>query len=135
MEEEQKKKHASKTIWRVICGKIDFEDDIHSKAIAMLISLIFNLVALLLAITSIVVLVATIYFAATVSWTSEFFEKNLMVCVVASLVVLLCLVVAFILRLTALGIEKEKDRNYVIALFSGLTGFIALIISLIALFK
>ncbi|MBO5041209.1 MAG: hypothetical protein J6D09_08970 [Clostridia bacterium] len=32
-------------------------------------------------------------------------------------------------------IEKEKDKNYVMSVFSGVVGFVALVVALIALFK
>ena len=45
------------------------------------------------------------------------------------------MLIPLLLRVLALGVQKEKDKHYVAAIFSGMTGFVALIISLVALFK
>ena len=45
------------------------------------------------------------------------------------------LLVALVFRGIANDIGREKDKHYIISVFSGLTGFAALIIAIIALFK
>ena len=41
----------------------------------------------------------------------------------------------FLLWKSAKEIETEKDRNYIISVFSGIVSFAALIVALVALFK
>ena len=42
---------------------------------------------------------------------------------------------SFLLWKSAKEIETEKDRNYIISVFSGIVSFAALIVALVALFK
>jgi hypothetical protein len=42
---------------------------------------------------------------------------------------------ALLLRASANEFDKEKDRNYIISVFSGIVSFVALIVALVALFK
>ena len=53
---------------------------------------------------------------------------------VAALFVVLVLY-SFLLWKSAKEIETEKDRNYIISVFSGIVSFAALIVALVALFK
>ena len=50
-------------------------------------------------------------------------------------VIVLLLLFSILLWQSAKEIEEEKDRNYVVSVFSGLVGFVALIVALIALAK
>ena len=137
IEKQKKDKEMStiKFLWRLIRGKIDLGDEGHAKAIAILVSTIIDTMAIILSLFSLLLLGGIVYVAITSPWTKDLVFNNIVTCVVSISVALFGLVVSLILRITAIGIEKEKDKNYVMALFSGLTGFIALIISLIALFK
>ena len=45
------------------------------------------------------------------------------------------LLYSFLLWKSAKEIETEKDRNYIISVFSGIVSFAALIVALVALFK
>ena len=56
--------------------------------------------------------------------------------------IIFCIVIAIVLALytallwkSAKEIETEKDRNYIISVFSGIVSFAALIVALVALFK
>ena len=42
---------------------------------------------------------------------------------------------SFLLWKSAKEVETEKDRNYIISVFSGIVSFAALIVALVALFK
>lgn len=52
-----------------------------------------------------------------------------------ALIFLLSLLIALFFRASANEIKAEKERNYIIALFSGIVSFVALIIALIAIFN
>ena len=68
-------------------------------------------------------------------WTKDVISTNIAAVIMTIVVLVIGLFLPLLLRVLALGIRKEKDKHYVLAMFSGMTGFVALIISLVALFK
>ena len=107
-----------------------------SGTFAMIISLAFRGVAVLGWLIALVTPVAIINMAKSFVWN----EMNTVVgnvfsiAFAAALFVVLVLY-AFLLWKSAKEIETEKDRNYIISVFSGIVSFAALIVALVALFK
>jgi NADH:ubiquinone oxidoreductase subunit 6 (subunit J) len=52
-----------------------------------------------------------------------------------ALICVLLFLISVMFRGAANDIKREKDRNYIVALFSGIVSFVALIISIIALYR
>ena len=65
---------------------------------------------------------------------SEFFARVMGVSSVIALLIISLLLFCVLFNI-AKEISKEKDRNYIISVFSGIVSFAALIVALVALFK
>ncbi len=125
-----------KNIWGVITNKKDTKDAYTRTTLTGLMSGALNAIAVFLVIVAIVGMIETILYAITLSWTS------LIVClsnaITAILFLSLCIfgvLFAIILRGFANEIERMEKTSDIVAVFSGLTGFAALIIALISLFR
>ena len=107
-----------------------------SGSFAMLIMVAFRVFSILMGLLSV-----ALFFAPVVSWNA--LQWKVFTNAVASIVtIVFCIVFAIILGLYAVllwksakEIETEKDRNYIISVFSGIVSFAALIVALVALFK
>ena len=123
------------TIWRIITGKFDPDDDDSRFSLASITSFITNMMAFLLFGGSLIFAIAVGIYLKEATWKPEQILNNIAIIVTGFVFLLAGSALALMLRVLALGIHKEKDKHYVLAMFSGMTGFIALIISLVALFK
>ena len=124
-----------KTIWRIITGKFDPDDDDSRFSLVSITSFITNMMALVLFGGSLIFAFAVGVYLKDASWQIEHVFNNIVIIVMGFVFLLVGSSLALMLRVLALGIRKEKDKHYVLAMLSGMTGFVALIISLIALFK
>ena len=107
-----------------------------SGSFSMLIMIAFYVFSVLIGFLSVLMI-----FAPVVSWNA--LHWNGLTNIVTSIVTIaFCIVFAILLGLYAVllwksakEIETEKDRNYIISVFSGIVSFAALIVALVALFK
>ena len=78
-----------------------------------------------------------IYHAITVlQWVDGLHVlANIITCIFILTLTLCVGVLSFMLFKSGSEIQKSKDKNFIVAVFSALSGFIALIVALIALFK
>lgn len=100
-----------------------------------LIALAFNGLAILGLIILVCGIVAVVNIVKSCVWKQEFVANNL---VTISLMVAFAVIVgmfSLIFRAAANEMAKEKDRDYVVAVFSGIVSFAALIVALVALLK
>ncbi len=107
-----------------------------SGTFATIISLAFRGVAILGWLIALATPVAIINMAKSFVWN----EVNVVIGNVFSIAFAVALFVilvlySFLLWKSAKEIETEKDRNYIISVFSGIVSFAALIVALVALFK
>ena len=65
---------------------------------------------------------------------SAFFSRTMGISYVIALLIISMLLFCVLFNI-AKEISKEKDRNYIISVFSGIVSFAALIVALVALFK
>lgn len=107
-----------------------------SGSFAMLIMIAFYVFSIFVAL-----LAASLILALVVSWNTLQWDGSTNI-VVSILTIAFCIVFAIVLGLYAVllwksakEIETEKDRNYIISVFSGIVSFAALIVALVALFK
>lgn len=116
-----------KAAWCIVCNKNDTENRITSAALSVMLSSFLNLIAFLLALVALYGAGNGIYGAACAITTSvsEVLSK-----LVQILFAIMIAMFALILRGMANEIERETDINHLLALFSGITGFITLILSL-----
>lgn len=98
-------------------------------------SLLFSIIAWIMLIGSVAFLAASIYAAiAVMKWQAEQIIGNIVGLFLVATLCTLCFVIAVIIKVMANDIKREKDRHYVLAAFSGIISFVALIVSLISLF-
>ena len=107
-----------------------------SGSFAMLITVAFRGFSIFVALLAASLILVLVVSRNTVQWDGF---TNI---VVSILTIAFCIVFAIVLGLYAVllwksakEIETEKDRNYIISVFSGIVSFAALIVALVALFK
>ena len=124
-----------KAAWGTIKGERQGDGNYTARFMAEILSAGLNLLALMGAITCVVGIVVIIQTAVKMNWNEAEIYTN----IAAILCVLVCLIIvvlySLIFRGAANDIRFEKDRNYIVAVFSGIVSFVALIISIIALYR
>ncbi len=127
-----KKSKFFQAAWDIITNKKDTEKKFTNAALSLMISLFLNLITFFLALSAIcgvIVGIRAVVSARTLSFSI------VMRGILFVLVIIMLLLFALVLRGMANEVEREKDSNYLVSLFSGLSGFMALIVALIALSK
>lgn len=124
-----------KSVLEIIRGKRQGDGNYTARFMATILSTGLNFLALMGAITCVVSIVVIIQTAVKMNWNEAKIYTN----IAAILCVLVCLIIvalySLIFRGAANDIRFEKDRNYIVAVFSGIVSFVALIISIIALYR
>ena len=107
-----------------------------SGTFAMIISLAFRGVAVLGWLIALSTLFVIINMTKSLVWNGLNVVMGNVFSIALAVALLVVLVLySFLLWKSAKEIETEKDRNYIISVFSGIVSFAALIVALIALFK
>ena len=118
-----------KLLGAVITNKAEFNGTLTSSFIGSILSSIFNLIAIFAVVVFVLGIFATAIIIRDFDWTIDLMPSNIIVitfCVVFELVVAM---IAFIFRCIANEIAKEKDRNYIINMFSAVVAFAAMIVA------
>lgn len=122
-------------IGRILKGNVDTQGELTTGSFAILSAAVFKLIA-----------IAGITFAGVFAWAlgnaaiaSTWIGWGILtnaIEVLAGIVMLFAIVIYSVFLWGASNeIMKEKDKNFVIAVFSGMVGFAALIVALVALFQ
>ena len=119
------------TILKIITNKEPKTGKQTSYFLSYIISWLFNMMAIGGIVVSTLLLKL---FFTTFRWFSNFFQNALAV-LLLFIFIFLILIVCLIFRGIANELKEEKDRNYIISVFSGIVSFAALIVALVALFK
>ena len=107
-----------------------------SGTFATIISLAFRGVAILGWLIALATPVAIINMAKSFVWNKANVVMGNVFSIAFAVALFIVLVLySFLLWKSAKEIETEKDRNYIISVFSGIVSFAALIVALVALFK
>ena len=107
-----------------------------SGTFAMIISLAFRGVAILGCLIALATTLAIINMAKSFMWNEvDIVMGNVFSIAFAVALFVVLVLYSFLLWKSAKEIETEKDRNYIISVFSGIVSFAALIVALVALFK
>lgn len=117
------------TIWCIITNKKQTNGTMASGMLGLLTSITFNTLAVFAILISIACIGGIIYFAINGLLINII---QFCVCILGSVFSALF---ALILRASANEISVEKDRNYIVSLFSAIVGFAALVIALVSLLK
>ena len=120
------------SIWYTIINKKQVHKDVFAQAISKLISFVFNVSAILLTIAGLFCIGLSSNSMTEVinGQLSEIWDIALFVLTGTA-----TFLTALFMRGMANDIAREKNKNYIIAIFSSVISFAALIVALIALFK
>ena len=103
---------------------------------SMSVFVILRVIALLGWIIAFCLLLGSVNILTAMSWEDfSSVAKNIFQIVYTEAIVALLVLYPLMLWKSAKEIETEKDRNYIISVFSGIVSFAALIVALVALFK
>lgn len=117
-------------VWDLISDKTDTKGAFTSKALSLLVSMTFYTVSLL----GTIFIGALLYLLYSGTAEKAIGEINIFFKVIISLFSFAGLLYMFIIWKASKEIDREKDRNYIVALFSGVTSFAALIVAIASLF-
>ena len=97
---------------------------------------ILRVIALLGWIVAFTLLIGSINTFIEMSWNDfSTISRNIFQIIYSITITVLLVLYPLMLWKSAKEIETEKDRNYIISVFSGIVSFAALIVALVALFK
>lgn len=123
-------------IWATIANKRDTNGLWISGALSAILTVLFRLIAGTLVVGSAFFVGLLIYILPTLSWSEPLTSVfNIIVFVYLIFVAFAILLLAVVLWGMANEIEHEKDRDYVLGVFSGIVSLAALIVALVALFR
>ena len=121
-----------KTIWLIIRNKKKSNGTVTSDFIGLIMSHFFNLLSLISVCLSLLFIAVLVKAICDTNWSSEY---SVLLIFAESAFAFLALVFSLVFRASANEMAAEKDRNYIMAVFSGVVSFAALVAALAALFK
>lgn len=122
-------------VWGIICNKKSSDGTIVSGLMATAIWIAFNGLAIFLVLAFFAIIIYGVYRATQFDWLNDF-SLSVLGTIIEIIGSLLCMALfALVFRAAANEIEKEKDRNFVVAVFSGWVSFAALVVACVALIK
>ena len=118
-------------------SKNNFEESFTNGTFAVLTGWLLHIIGVAGFIISFYALGYGIYHAITVlQWIDGgHIFANIIACIILLILIFSIGLLSFMLFVSGNEIEKSKDKNFVVAVFSALSGFIALVVALVALFK
>lgn len=125
-----------KTLWAILVNKYDTKGELGANSFALILCVIYRMLAIISLLFIIPWCIGSYnYFANSKCDSFANCFANIIVGILV-LAVIIILIITFVLLLgIAREIIYEKDRNYIVATFSGVVSFAALIIAVISLFK
>ncbi|MBQ7872859.1 MAG: hypothetical protein IJ360_02675 [Clostridia bacterium] len=125
-----------KLLWKLWNDEVIMPDENGNSVIMQeFTSLLFAILAWAMAIGSVLLFASSIYVAiAIIDWSIERLIGNIVSLLLIFVLCVLCFVISVIIKVMSNDVKREKDRHYILALFSGIISFVALIISLVSLF-
>ncbi len=122
-----------KGVWWIIKGKGSENSSFATAIVAGVLSVMFNALFVVGLILTLIATAASVQFIFDMTWTMGEYLQNAGIITLMVFICGLMFMISIMFRGAANDLKHEKDRNYIIALFSGMVSFVALIISLIAL--
>lgn len=99
---------------------------------AAILLFILSFVFILLTIAAVISLFKLFY---TEIWESAILFNKISICFIYIFLIIIMILMSIISFFSGIEIMREKDRNYIVTLFSGIVSFAALIVALVALYK
>lgn len=120
-----------KLLGLIIRNKVDSNGTMTSIFFGWIMSLFFNLLAIFSLIILVIGIVASVIVYQDFTWSWNAAPGNIIIIGCCACFEVVVMIVAFIFRCVANEIGKEKDRNYIISVFSALVAFVALVITVV----
>ena len=124
-----------KIIGAIITNKAKSNGTLTSVFIGGIMSLFFNFFAICGICLLILDIYAIIVTVKNFSWTFNTAIANIFSIIIFFIAGIVISIISFIFRAIANEIKKEKDRNYIIAVFSAIVAFVALVLSFMDVIK
>lgn len=133
--EEDSKIGFWKAVWLIIRGKASKESRFATALMSGILSVGFNFMFGFGIFFLAAIGVAFLNLLSRMVRECGFSFENIVKLVFTLLMFVLTFLISLLFKGAANDIKKEEDRNYIVALFSGVVSFVALIISIVALFQ
>ena len=131
----KEKQNIFKSIFRILRGERSKDGRMLSTPFAFLVSYVFRITAISGVILLVLFDIGFVKSFAALQWQGAVFVKNIL----AIGLIILANVAIFLFMVLFWGaandVEYEKDKNYVVGVFSGIVSVAALIVAIIALFN
>ena len=125
-----------KAVWGILQNTRDTHGQILSDSMATFMSIFFHFIGKIFVIASIGLLIILVMLPLAWEWNSiGLWLDNLSYIILLAAVIAFCFLFGIIMIGSANDIERETDRDYIANVFSGLFGFVSLIVAIVALFK
>lgn len=133
LSKKEKFKIFRKGIIQIITCKNKTENALTTGFFAMIVSLLFRAIALF-GVFAFVVLMQVLHDQCCgMTWVGLEIIPNIFIIATMGLIGIAILMYSLIVWGSATEVENEKDKNYIVSLFSSIVTFVALIVALIAL--
>lgn len=130
-----KEHHFWENVWSVICNKEDAIEGVTKATLSITMSVVLNSLSAMLCVISGIGVFIAVRQAWLAEWGNGLWISNIATLLFALLLCATSLMFALLLRGCANEVERESDKNYLVAVFSALTSFAALVVALVALLK
>ena len=125
-----------KKVWLVITDRADTHGNMTSGAFAFLVSIVFRAVALVGFLVFALGIYAVVLYFLDLSWQNwPEIIRNIYALVMVAMILFVLVMYSIIMWGASNEMRKEKDKNYIISVFSGVVSFAALIVALVALLR
>lgn len=125
-----------KNMWLVITNKADTHGNMTLGAFAIMVSIAFRAVALIgfcIFVLGIIAMVLNVYQMSWSNWIEGI--KNVYAITLVVMILLMIGLYSLVMWGASNEMRKERDKNYIVSVFSGVVSFAALIVALVALVK
>lgn len=130
---KQKLKILGKGIVQILTCKNKTESALTTGFFAMLVSMLFRAVAIFGVVAFVALISGLIETCSGMSWAGFAIITNVFTIATTILIGIAILLYSLVIWGSATEIENERDKDYIISVFSGIVTFVALIVALIAL--
>ena len=130
-----KEHHFQENVWSVICNKEDAIEGVTKATLSITMSVVLNSLSAMLCVISGIGVFIAVQQAWLAEWGNGLWISNIATLLFTLLLCATSLMFALLLRGCANEVERESDKNYLVAVFSALTSFAALVVALVALLK
>ena len=124
-----------KKVWWIIRNKKDVHYDMLSGLFTMPITALFNSIACISGLTFLLGIPMLIHAVAIMPWEQDRIIPQIVGVFFIAVVLIDIALLSLIIRSAANEFAREKDRDFIIAVFSAVIGLVSLIVALVTLLK